>query len=74
MVEQNLKKQEQIQLLEGCLASPLSSYLKSVGVLKILAHQKDKTTRGRWENGNFIPSIVVVLSSLEFQLHRVFVR
>ena len=40
-----------IQLLElaGCSPEPLMSYLKAMGVLRLIAEQKDPTARGSWD-------------------------
>lgn len=37
-------------VLKGCAPTPASSYLKSVGVMRILAEQKESTIRMCWEN------------------------
>ncbi len=39
--------------LAGCGIRPLSSYLKALGILRLLAEQKDPDVRGCWENGIF---------------------
>lgn len=39
--------------LIGCRPEPLASYLKAVGVLRILADQFDGEVRGRWEGESF---------------------
>jgi CRISPR-associated protein Csx17 len=40
--------------LPGCTAEPLGSYLKAIGVLKLVGEQKDPNARGRWEDGLFV--------------------
>jgi len=35
-------------LLAGCQSTPLASYLKAVGVLRLVAEQTDPDARGRW--------------------------
>ena len=39
--------------LAGCGIRPLSSYLKALGILRLVAEQKDPEARGCWENGVF---------------------
>lgn len=39
--------------LTGCRAEPLSSYLKSLGVLRLVAEQKDPGARGYWVEDTF---------------------
>lgn len=43
-------------LLEGCPSKPLSAYLKSLGVLRLVAEQKDSSIRGAWRDGCFVLS------------------
>lgn len=38
-------------ILKGCTPEPLMSYLKSLGVLRIIAEQKDPDVRGCWQDG-----------------------
>lgn len=42
--------------LDGCRTEPLMSYLKALGVLMVLTHQKDKEARGAWVDGRFVLS------------------
>ena len=42
--------------LTGCTPDPLMSYLKSLGVLRILSEQFDSTIRAAWTNGIFVLS------------------
>ena len=39
--------------LAGCAATPLASYLKALGVFRILATQEDAAARGCWNHGRF---------------------
>jgi len=39
--------------LEGCKPTPLASYLKALGVLRLVANQKDDSARGWWERDAF---------------------
>jgi CRISPR-associated protein Csx17 len=39
--------------LAGCNPTPLASYLKSLGILRIVAKQFDSSCRGWWENEQF---------------------
>lgn len=39
--------------LSGCRPEPLASYLKAVGVLRIVADQLDAEARGRWNGDSF---------------------
>ena len=40
-------------ILRGCTPEPLSSYLTSLGVLRLVSEQKDPDAKGCWENGCF---------------------
>ena len=40
--------------LEGCAPEPLMSYLKAVGVLRLVAEQADEDVRGCWCDGGFV--------------------
>jgi CRISPR-associated protein Csx17 len=40
-------------LLEGCQPVPLSSYLKALGVLRVVSEQADSQVRGRWDAAGF---------------------
>lgn len=44
---------EQTLELEGCAPAPLMSYLKALGVLRVVAGQKDPGARGYWLGGAF---------------------
>lgn len=39
--------------LMGCTSTPVGSYLKAFGVLRLVAVQADPDARGRWRNGAF---------------------
>ncbi len=40
--------------LSGCSASSLSSYLKALGILRLITDQLDNTARGHWNGDRFI--------------------
>jgi CRISPR-associated protein Csx17 len=39
--------------LEGCAPAPLARYLKAVGILRLVAEQKDPAARGWWQDEHF---------------------
>lgn len=41
-------------ILGGCAPAPFSSYLKALGVIRIIAQQKDGGVRGCWSNDRFV--------------------
>jgi len=41
-------------VLKGCNPRPLGSYLKAIGVLKLVATQKDPKVKGCWHNESFV--------------------
>lgn len=43
-------------LLEGCPSRPLSAYLKSLGVLRLVGEQMDSGVCGSWHDGCFVLS------------------
>jgi len=43
-------------ILNGCTPEPLMGYLKALGVLRIIAEQKDPDVRGCWRDGCFVIS------------------
>jgi CRISPR-associated protein Csx17 len=49
-------------LLGNCVSEPLSSYLKSLGVFRLLGEQADLQVRGHWQN-----DCLVITSSLSQQ-------
>lgn len=40
--------------LRGCTPTPLSHYLKALGVLRLVAEQQDPDAKGCWENEHFV--------------------
>ncbi len=46
-------------LLEGCSPTPLASYLKALGILRLVAEQVDPEARGYWEGETFALSTVL---------------
>ena len=51
-------------LLTGCRSTPLAGYLKSVGVLRILAEQKDPRARAQWIGDTFCITTSLTQSDL----------
>lgn len=45
--------------LAGCRPQPLSSYLKAVGVLRVVAEQADDGVRGHWEGECFVLTTIL---------------
>lgn len=43
----------QIHELKGCAPTPLAHYLKALGILRLVAEQKDPEARGWWEGDRF---------------------
>lgn len=41
-------------VLRGCRPEPLASYLKALGVLRLVAEQKDEEARGFWRGEHFV--------------------
>lgn len=52
-------------ILSGCRSKPLASFLKAVGVLRLVAEQKDPHTKGWWEGEAF--AINAKLNKEEFE-------
>src|SRR5208283_2300518 len=52
--------------LEGCNARPLASYLKSLGVFRIITEQKDFQAKTWWERGAFRLRTVLSKDQLEY--------
>ena len=52
-------------ILTGCRPTPLASYLKAVGIMRILWDQKDRSLQGWWENETFILKTDLDQASLE---------
>jgi CRISPR-associated protein Csx17 len=42
--------------LRGCTPTPLSHYLKALGVFRVVAEQADASAAGRWEDEHFVLS------------------
>lgn len=40
-------------LLQGCQTQPLASYLKALGILRLVAEQADENATGRWTDDGF---------------------
>lgn len=43
-----------VHLLAGCAPRPLASYLKALGVLRVVAEQADHSARGCWRQDRFV--------------------
>ncbi|HZR85680.1 MAG TPA: type I-U CRISPR-associated protein Csx17 [Bradyrhizobium sp.] len=57
-------------VLSGCAPIPLASYLKALGVFRIVAEQKDKTARGCWRDETFVLDTALTEEDLmRFFLH-----
>ncbi len=41
-------------VLTGCQPEPISSYLKSLGIIRLIYEQKDRNVKGYWENDIFV--------------------
>lgn len=41
-------------VLPGCRLEPLGSYLKALGVLRLVAEQEDQAATGRWDGDEFV--------------------
>ena len=52
-------------LLPGCRTAPLGSYLKGLGVLRLVSEQLDDDVRGHWDRSSFVLSTKVTRSTLE---------
>lgn len=57
-------------VLSGCAPIPLASYLKALGVFRLIAEQKDKTARGCWCDETFVLDTALTEEDLmRFFLH-----
>lgn len=57
--------------LRGCRAEPLGSYLKALGILRIVHEQADPTVQGFWAGGCFVLRTVLSFDGLKrFLLER----
>ncbi len=52
-------------ILHGCRPRPLASYLKAVGILRILAEQRDPQAKGCWDGEAFVLTTELDVSALE---------
>jgi CRISPR-associated protein Csx17 len=43
-------------MLQGCTPEPLMSYLKALGILRLVAEQADPEACGAWRAGTFVLS------------------
>jgi CRISPR-associated protein Csx17 len=50
--------------LSGCLPTPLASYLKALGVFRLVSEQADPAARGFWQNETFVLSTVLTKEQL----------
>lgn len=53
-----------ILILDGCRPTPLASYLKALGILRLVAEQADSTARGFWQSERFHLKTVLDRDSL----------
>src|SRR5215210_359758 len=59
-----------IHHLTGCAPAPLAHYLKALGILRLVAEQKDPTARGWWKDEAFHLATTLDRAELEhFFLH-----
>ena len=54
-----------MHILAGCSPTPLAHYLKAVGILRLVAEQKDPNCRGAWRDDNFVLATVLSREELE---------
>lgn len=52
-------------LLGGCTPTPLAHYLKALGILRLVAEQKDPRAAGRWQGEQFVLRTVLTREELE---------
>ena len=52
-------------VLGGCTPTPLAHYLKALGILRLVAEQKDSHAAGRWQGEQFILRTVLNREELE---------
>lgn len=52
-------------LLGGCTPTPLAHYLKALGILRLVAEQKDPAVAGRWQGEQFVLHTVLTDEELE---------
>lgn len=53
MADQAIKQVVEVEL-SGCRPEPLASYLKALGVFRLIAEQKDKEVRSFWRGEQFV--------------------
>ena len=51
--------------LRGCAPAPLAHYLKGLGILRVVAEQKDPAARGWWEDEHFCLMTTLDAAALE---------
>lgn len=51
--------------LHGCAPTPLAHYLKAIGILRLVAQQKDADARGFWRDQNFC--LLTMLDQIELE-------
>lgn len=51
--------------LAGCAPSPLAHYLKAIGILRLVAQQKDPAARGFWQDQHFCLLTTLDAAALE---------
>ena len=52
-------------ILQGCRTRPIASYLKAIGLLRLLAEQKDPQAKGWWQGENFSIRTILERDELE---------
>lgn len=52
-------------VLGGCTPTPLAHYLKALGILRLVAEQKDPHAAGRWQGEQFVLRTVLSREELE---------
>ena len=52
-------------ILGGCTPTPLAAYLKALGILRLVAEQKDPGIAGRWQGEQFVVRTVLNREELE---------
>ncbi|MFZ1986124.1 MAG: hypothetical protein WAU91_17060, partial [Desulfatitalea sp.] len=52
-------------ILCGCTPTPLSHYLKALGILRLVAEQKDSLAAGRWQGEQFVLRTALTRDNLD---------
>lgn len=52
-------------ILKGCTPTPLASYLKALGILRLVAEQVDPDAAGRWQGEHFVLRTKLTRQELE---------